>query len=274
MQRFIALSMLPFLPMRAFADSKFQPPQESDQSDIDFQRIKQIQTLFPELKQRQAIQFFRANKAKPEFVEAITDHVGRFQNFQTRLEEVRTRTFSEDFLKKCGLFGFGQDKHGHPIMYIIVGKWCEDANLLDHFRDYQDASFQVVLEMNDFAIQNSHTHLMHNHMYIIDISGVDLWTFCSSSLISELCDFIHLSRSFPEQAHMHIVINAPWYVDWFWYMISWCFDQRQLDKFEFCGSEDRLFELVEPSEIPTIMGGKNNTPIHWGHYTNLHDIVN
>jgi hypothetical protein len=159
---------------------------------------------------------------------------------------------------------FGTAKNGCPVSYFKAGRFDVEGLLAmtttdktaSYFWHSNMYSFRDLLQKTK---ESQPEFVRCEAINVIDLTGLSASQFSNDTMdalkiISKIGDY------FPETMHCLIVLNAPTWFSMTWRIIQGFIDPRTAKKIQVFGSEtkgrNRLFELVDESEVPTDFGGK------------------
>jgi len=153
----------------------------------------------------------------------------------------------------------------YETFYILPkpDKWGRTVMILQpRYHNPNNRDYKVAMDAFYWGLNQSLQRLeppLENYIAITDLAGYGLrnndW-----SLMREQSDY--LQNYYPERLGVNFVVNAPWYVNSVWKIISRWIDERTRKKIHFLGKnyKEALLELIEEEDLPEAYGGKYHRP--------------
>ncbi|KAF3681146.1 Phosphatidylinositol/phosphatidylcholine transfer protein SFH11 [Capsicum annuum] len=175
-------------------------------------------------------------------------------------KELNFEEFNE--VKKCYPHGFhGVDRYGRPIYIERIGRVNLDrlfeVTTIERFVKYHVTEQERTLNWRYPACSLAAKKHIASTVSILDVKDVGISNFSkpARSLFLEIQKID--SHYYPETLHRLFIINAGSGFKALWKAIKTFLDQRTLAKIQVLGSNytKTLLEVVDPSNLPTFLGG-------------------
>jgi len=158
----------------------------------------------------------------------------KYQPWNIHIDEMK------EFAEQGSLFHVGFDKHGHPMIYVKLGKDKVD----NHSEQNKHMKFRFFVWLYELVIRRMPANV-YQTSWIVDLTDASL----STSLIKSMKDmFIELGTYYVERMAAIVVINTPWSLKFLWGVVKMFLTQQTIDKYNIQGSlkEKDLNALLTP----------------------------
>lgn len=158
-------------------------------------------------------------------------------------------------------FVYNRAKNGSPVYYEIPAR--TDLKKLRQNGVDLDSLIRHYIYITEFIWLEIDTEPEQKLLTIMDLTGVSI-----SQFAGEVKDFMVraaklIGAHYPERSYKIFVLNAPWWFNMIWKLMSPLMHANTRAKVTVCGGTfmDKLEELIDLDQIPAEIGGKCPTPI-------------
>ena len=178
-----------------------------------------------------------------------------------------------EYLKKNYTSGhYGNDYEGRVILIERVTNYKPDE-IFKHFtiEDIEDHLIQIHERLMFIEMPISSMVFkkrIDNTMLIVDLKNVNVTSMFKSKFKSFIKTATKIGQDYyPEILSKSFFINSPMIFKAIWAIISLWMDKKTIAKFEFESGDGlkRLAQLLDVTQLPAEMGGKNSVPITQGY---------
>jgi hypothetical protein len=132
-----------------------------------------------------------------------------------------------------------------------VLKFGEERLIKYYTRDYE------VIKYRFMACSKAFGHLVEEYVTVVNLQGVGFGLYSGKvkNLMSQAAKIGE--NYYPESLHKSIIINAPAIFNILWSLVKNFLNKNTRRKSLVLSTnyKDKLFELIDPANIPTIFGG-------------------
>ena len=157
---------------------------------------------------------------------------------------------------------FGEDIHGHPIIYLRIGRTdlkglaqCASKAELIRTMEYKS---QIAVERCQMQSEK-YGRRINQCVFVVDLEGLSMQTHLSSRTLSYMKALIRSSEdNYPELTAMAIILtNSPLF-HLCWELLSHFIDEGTKNKIHFVRPsefEEKLCRLIPKDQLPACYGG-------------------
>ncbi|KAG0053790.1 hypothetical protein BGZ83_000425 [Gryganskiella cystojenkinii] len=242
-----------------------QYPSTDPAHDIATNYLNDRITLFRFLK--------KANYVLPEAYNLVVANLA--WRIEARSDHITPRDLESNALWLKGLVQLkGQDRYGHPLITIRLGKYVsapaqeydeddEDNSLeeKDRFLEYKRYIIFVLECTRKLLWESSRRHPPEEHALqatlILDLQGASV-SDLDHQLITYTIDL--LKHRYPSCLAQVYVLNYSWVFGGIWQMLKRALPESARARVSFPTSVDELQEHIDPEELSTDFGGADVSP--------------
>ena len=165
---------------------------------------------------------------------------------------------------------YGVDKFGHPVYYDFSGKINPDevwkTTTEERFIKFIYADYERCLKFRLLAMSHYTQTQVNEITSMIDLKGFGL-SRLTKKVKAMLGQMLKISsNNYPETMAMTIIINTPTSFKAAWAFIKGFLDEKTRKKIIIVGSKyhDKVFKVIDPSQVPNFLGGKCDLPFFQG----------
>lgn len=155
---------------------------------------------------------------------------------------------------------YKRSKEGHLVYYEIPGETdlkCLRENGVDI-----DSLVRHYIYITEFIWNKLDTGEESKLLSIMDLRGVSIGQFAGEVREYMVRAAKLIGAHYPERSYKIFVLNAPWWFNMVWKVLSPLMHANTRAKLTVCGASymDKLEELIDINNIPVDIGGKSTTP--------------
>lgn len=220
----------------------------------------------------QCLQFSRRHEVEKNPITSLDAGIEAYMTARAKIPDLTWETQLENeekWQKDLPAFGFGQDKDGHPVFYLQLGKLNQEA-LKSDMESAQKFYCRLYERLFRFNHQRSTKTgvLQYQCVFVLDFSGVSIWS--AMGQISTLKGLTSdLSALYPETAVKTCLINCPTMISMIINAVKPLLGTRTKQKIASSSDQSPLNDIVWESQRPTIFGGSAKTEIRYLDYTQV-----
>ncbi|GAB5368107.1 hypothetical protein AAMO2058_001289700 [Amorphochlora amoebiformis] len=171
----------------------------------------------------------------------------------------------ETYNRICKLGFLGCTKEGRPVYYERIGLYePRDLTKLG-FDRIRECHLRMQEEMRRLKqiISSRLGYRMYKHVVVLDLAGFGM-KHMAGDIVKMLRKLMQLdSLLYPESMRRLYIVNAPWIFKTAWGLVSGLLHPVTAQRIKIYGGSSRdnlekMSELIDPSEIPTFLGGGND----------------
>ncbi|CAM9691831.1 unnamed protein product [Chrysoparadoxa australica] len=158
-------------------------------------------------------------------------------------------------------FVYKRAKNGSLCYYEIPGQ-TNLPKLRENGVDL-DALVRHYIYITEFIWRELDTGEEAKLLTMMDLKGVKVSQFVGEVKTFMVAAAKLIGAHYPERSFKIFILNAPWWFNMVWKVVSPVMHQNTRDKVTVCGSNylKQLQELIDIENIPSAVGGKDTTPI-------------